>query len=482
MPSVAQAEEQIRKARTATPKNKDFMDRISLDAFKSLHVAIPYHGFMGRPFRRILALALLLAGGLPGEIRSLTILHTNDLHAHLSPMDNGKGGFAYLAAVIQRERRGCIDCILLNAGDLVQGSPVSSIFHGLPVYEIGNLLGFDAATLGNHEFDYGWRQARKFVETAKYPIVSANVVNAKGELMAAPWTILKVNGIRVAVIGALTADLKDLASAKSLEDWRALPVLETVRRYAAELRGQSDLVVLLAHITGKEEAQVLHSAPEIPVIVSGHIHSGLASPITEDGRILVRVKSYTEELGRLELEVDTEKKSVVSWKWRVIPVDSKDILPDAVVAGEVKRWEDRVSAMVDQSLATSREDRPEAQVRKLVEQAMREETGADFAFINAGGVRSGLPRGQLLVRHIWNVMPFDNDVVVGKFRGRDLPKVVLGNHKVDPDKEYTLATSDFVAGNEGTAENLRVTGLAFPINRGPLRDMLIDWFRKKRVL
>lgn len=105
--------------------------------------------------RRLVALTLLLCAPLAAEIRSLTILHTNDLHARISPLENGHGGFAYLATAIRKQRQGCTDCILLNAGDLVQGSPVSTIFHGLPVFEIGNLLGFDAATLGNHEFDYG---------------------------------------------------------------------------------------------------------------------------------------------------------------------------------------------------------------------------------------------------------------------------------------------------------------------------------------
>src|SRR5581483_2894480 len=114
-------------------------------------------------FRRFLALAILACAVAPAEVRPLTILHTNDLHARISPLDDHKGGFAYVAAVIRREREHCTDCILLNAGDLVQGSPVSTIFHGLPVYEIGNLLGFDAATLGNHEFDYGWTQTRKFL-------------------------------------------------------------------------------------------------------------------------------------------------------------------------------------------------------------------------------------------------------------------------------------------------------------------------------
>ena len=126
-----------------------------------------------RALRSTVALALLACAPLAAEIRSLTILHTNDLHARLSPLEDRQGGFAYYAAAIRRERANCTDCILLNAGDLVQGSPVSTIFHGLPVYEIANLFGFDAATLGNHEFDYGWMQVRKFIQTANYPMVTS---------------------------------------------------------------------------------------------------------------------------------------------------------------------------------------------------------------------------------------------------------------------------------------------------------------------
>jgi 5'-nucleotidase / UDP-sugar diphosphatase len=146
-------------------------------------------------FSRLVALALLLCSCGTAEVRSLTILHTNDLHARISPLDNHNGGFAYLATAVQRERANCKDCIFLNAGDLVQGSPVSTIFHGMPVYEIGNLLGFDVATFGNHEFDYGWPQARKFQQTAKYPMVACNIVNGRGQLFAdKPYTILTVNG------------------------------------------------------------------------------------------------------------------------------------------------------------------------------------------------------------------------------------------------------------------------------------------------
>ena len=438
---------------------------------------------MPRWKRSWLALFLLFCASAPGEVRPLTILHINDIHAHLSPSDQGLGGFAYLATVIRRERANCPECILLNAGDLVQGTPVSTIFHGLPVFEVANLLGFDAATLGNHDFDYGWMQARKFIETANYPMVSANVVGADNRLFAPqPYVVLNVNHLRVAVIGALTDDMRNLSTPKLMEEWHTIPVIATVRRYAAELKDKSDLIVLLGHLTGEEEKEFLESAPEIPVIVTGHLHNGLEREMTRDGRVLVRVKGYAEELGRLDLKVDTEKKAPVSWTWKRIPIDASKIEPAADVAPLVKRWEDEVTARVDRPLAVSRKNFNHAEVKALIEQAMRDETGADFAFMNLGGVRDELPEGQLLERHIWDIMPFDNLVVIAKVKGSDLPAVVLGGRKPDPGREYTLAATDFTAANQSAPSELRTTGLKFGDDVGLLRDLLIDWCRKKKVI
>lgn len=432
-------------------------------------------------FGRAAALSLLACVALSAQVRPLTILHTNDLHARLAPLENGNGGFARLASAIRAERAGCRACLLLNAGDLVQGSPVSTIFHGLPVFEVANLLGFDAATLGNHDFDYGWMQTRKFISTANYPVVSANLVDGEGKLFtSAPYVVLRAGKLRVAVVGAMTETLRTLSTPKLMQNWRAGPI-EAIRRAAAEARGKADIVVLLAHITAEEEAAILQGMPEFPVVVTGHIHTGIDQAFERDGRVLVRVKGYGEELGRLDLQVDTKKKSVVSWKWKRIPITST-IEPDAKVAREVKRWEDEVVARVDQPLATAARPLGKPEIRALIEQAMRDQTGADFSFMNAGGVRDTLPAGQLLVRHIWNIMPFDNLVVVGTFKGRDLPAVVVKDRKVDPDRDYTLAVSDFTAANQAGRSSLGVEGLKFPNDVGLLRDLLVDWFRKKKVV
>ena len=433
--------------------------------------------------RRYLAVALVACAPLAAEIRSLTILHTNDVHAHLMPNDGKMGGFAYLASVIRQERANCTDCILLNAGDLVQGTPVSTIYHGLPVFEIANLFGYDAATLGNHEFDYGWMQARKFITIAKYPIVTANLVNAKGELFTPkPYVILKVNELRVAVIGGMTEELHTLTNPSSMGDWHTTPLVEAVRKCAAELRGQADLIVLLAHIDGNEEQAILESVPEVQVSVTGHLHTGLTEARSHGGRVLVRVKSYGVELGRLNLKVDTATHKLADWKWKRIPVDSTKTAPAADVAALVDNWETQVKALVDRPMAISKREFTPREIKSLMEKALCEETGADFVFINAGGVRDILPKGQLLERNVWNIMPFDNVLVMGTFKGKDLPAVVLDGRKVDPNHEYTLAVSDFTAANQATAENLRTTGLEFPHQSGLVRDLLIDWFRKKKVI
>ena len=165
--------------------------------------------------RRLLVALLLLALLAPAaeSLRSLTILHTNDLHARLSPDQEGRGGFAHLATVIRRERANAEACLLVDAGDFVQGSPVSTIYKGLPIFEIVNRFGYDVATLGNHDFDYGFQMIPRYLRTARFPIVCANVVNEQGRLITArPYLIKNVKAIRVAVIGAVMGTLRNYAT------------------------------------------------------------------------------------------------------------------------------------------------------------------------------------------------------------------------------------------------------------------------------
>jgi 2',3'-cyclic-nucleotide 2'-phosphodiesterase (5'-nucleotidase family) len=289
-----------------------------------------------------------------------------------------------------------------------------------------------------------------------------------------------VNGLRVAVIGALTADLPHLTTPDLVGPWKALPVVETVRRHAKEAQDRADQIVALGHITPDEEDSLLAQAPEVRVVVSGHLHRGLEEAKRRDGRMVVRVRGYGVELGRLDLEVDTDKKSLASSSWKRIPVKAAETPAAPDVAKAVDRWEKKVSKIVDVAIGESRREFSIPEVKTLMERAMAEKTGADFAYMNKGGVRDILPKGRILARHIWNIMPFDNKVVVGTVRGSDLPVVIRNGNSIDPNREYSLAVPDFVAANQ--QKELGVSGLRFP-KVGPLqRDLLIAWVKEKKVL
>jgi 2',3'-cyclic-nucleotide 2'-phosphodiesterase (5'-nucleotidase family) len=432
---------------------------------------------------RRLALLILAAclRQAPSEVRKLSILHTNDLHARLLPDAKGLGGFAHLATALRRETAGCTWCLVLNAGDSVQGTPVSTLFRGLPVFEVLNRFAPDVATLGNHEFDYGWQRIRDFVRAARFPIVAANVQDASGRLLLREaYVIRKVNGLQVAVIGVLTEDLPNVSFPESLGPWKAMPVVEAVRRYAAQVGDRVDLIVVLGHIAAAEEDALLARTPEVGVIISGHAHAGLEQPKKHGERVLVRVKAYGVELGRLDLEIDTARKAPASSAWKRIPIEAASLPAAPDVARLVNRWEKQVSRVVDVEIGEARREFPEREVKVLMERAMMEETGADFAFMNLGGVRGFLPQGKLLARHVWTVMPFDNRVVVGSFRGRELPKVIREGNSIDDERTYTLAAPDFVAANQKSQWG--VEGLAFPRVGRLQRDVFIDWIRRRKVL
>jgi 5'-nucleotidase/UDP-sugar diphosphatase len=431
-------------------------------------------------------LALLIAGSMYAQpaTRALTILHTNDLHARLLPDTKNLGGFAEYATVIRRETAGCHTCIVMNAGDLVQGTPVSTIFRGAPVYDIANKLGIDVSTLGNHEFDYGWEMVRKFFQVGKFPTISANIVDDNGKLLTPrPYLITKVNGIRVAVIGAVMGNLVSKYLAPGLAGpWHAAPVVETVQKYVDEIGDRADLIVLLAHIEPEERSEVLRKVPGVAVVVTGHSHRGLEKAEVVDGRVGVECKAYGVELGRLDLQVDTVHKSVASWEWKKIPVDAGTVKPDPVVKKMVDKWEAKVSKVVDVPIGESKREIAGPDLKRLMERAVAEEMHADFAYMNQGGVRDRLPAGKLLARSIWNIMPFDNKMVIGKVKGSQLSQALTRGRAVEPEREYIVTMSDFSAGNESERKLLGISGMKFDTKDLLLRDLLIDWIKKRGIL
>lgn len=361
---------------------------------------------------------------------------------------------------------------------MVQGSPVSSLFEGVPVFEIANRLGLDVSTLGNHEFDYGWQKISQFADVADFPILNANLAHPDGgRLGDAPSTILTTsNGIRVGVVGALTESLPYLVAPDLLGKWVARPVVEAVAGVVDKLNDEADVVIVLGHLSGAEEKDLL-DVPGVDFVISGHAHAGLSEALTDDDTAVVRVKAFGHQVGRLELSVDIEKDEVLAWSWKALQV--KDVIePEPETREVVQAWEKKVSKLVDIDLATAGHDYNRGEMKTLFERALVEETGADFAYVNPGAVRAAFFEGPLLVRHVWNAMPFEDYIATGTISGSEIPDFLREERGLDPERDYHFATIDFVVAQW----HKRGLG-ALEVEHGELfRDLLIRWIGEQQRL
>ena len=429
-----------------------------------------------RALRFAALLLLSIAAWGQAEVRQVTILHLNDLHARLLPDERGLGGFAHVATAVERERDSAANAIVLHAGDMVQGSPVSTIFEGTPVYEVANSLGFDAHCLGNHEFDYGWARIATFQRTSDAPILSANVRNARGETLVQPATVLRAGSVAIAVVGAVTPRLPSLIKPEQSGPWKAGPLVESLAPVVEEMHGRADMVVVLGHLFDDEDELVLRELEDVDVLVSGHDHGGLERELVVDGRIGVKLRPYGRELGRLDIWLDTERGRIVRHEWERIPVWKSRYPAQAEAQALVDAWESKVSERVDVDIAHCTRDLGRSEVQALVERAIRETTGADLAYMNRGGVRDSLSRGTIRARHVWNILPFDNELVEAEVRGRDLPQEFAQGRDVDPNRTYRFVTNDYVSGQwQRLGIDFRPTGQV-------LRETFLDWVTSKERL
>lgn len=211
----------------------------------------------------------------------LTILHTNDTHSQVEPKADGKGGYARRMGLIAQERKADRNLLLLDAGDFSQGTPYFNFYHGRVEIGAMNRMGYDAATLGNHEFDNGLDTLAVVLKSAAFPVVCANYDFSGTPLadIVKPYTIIRRAGLKIGIFG-LGCDPKGLIADKNFKPACYLAPYPIAQQMADTLRKQNcDIVVCLSHLgtCGKVSGDVCDTTMAaqtrgIDVIVGGHTH------------------------------------------------------------------------------------------------------------------------------------------------------------------------------------------------------------------
>ena len=234
----------------------------------------------------ILAVTLLVGAQAKGK--QLVILHTNDTHSCIFPLNKhladtmlaGRGGFIRRAEMVRRERGKHPDLLLFDSGDFSQGSPYYSLYKGDVEVGLMNLMRYDAATIGNHEFDFGVENMARLFKKADFPIVCANYdfTGTALEGIVKPYVVLKRSGLKIGVFG-LSPQLDGLVMAETCAGVKYNDPVKAANDVAKLLkeREKCDIVVCLSHlgwdIIGIDDTELMPQTRNIDIVLGGHSHS-----------------------------------------------------------------------------------------------------------------------------------------------------------------------------------------------------------------
>ncbi|MBN8586235.1 MAG: bifunctional metallophosphatase/5'-nucleotidase [Ignavibacteria bacterium] len=404
------------------------------------------------------------------ELKEVTILHWNDFHARNQPYKVSKkdtvtgepvyywvGGVGSMTGYLKKYRTP--NSLVLNAGDDFQGTPISNFTRGRSQIEILNSYNIDAFVLGNHEFDYSQYSLDSALALAKFDYLSSNVyLQSQNKLMGKPYVIKEINGVKFGIIGLTLPDLFETSLPANVTDLVMLNVdsVLTVNINEVKSRG-ADVVVLLSH-SGLDEDKLIAEKfySDIDIIVGGHSHSTLFKPVRKNGVVIVQAGSYGRNLGKLDLKIDTEKDTVTDAYGMLIETVLDSAIYDKDAAAKVDNMIEEYLPQLSVKIGTLETDwrasySDESNLGQFEADAFRMKTGADIGFVNGGGLRKSLLKGDILVGDIWEINPFGNEIQTITVSGKTLKQMMKNNIKIRLEK---------ISKGEG-AELLHNSGLTY---------------------
>ncbi len=417
----------------------------------------------------LFALLLLGFGATPGMAFDLTVLHTNDVHAmyggttakgapcYSALCEGGTGGSVRLKQAVDTLRASDPNVLLLDAGDEFQGTLFYNTFKGEVASGVLDRIGYDAFTPGNHEFDDGCGEFRRFVERMRVPVLAANLSlpsASDGRSLTRPWIIVERQGRRIGIVGLVNEETPALSSPCGEAVFGSAEA--ALRKAVAELRERGvNVIVALTHLGLDVDGELAGRVDGVDVFVGGHTHSLLSNtspkavgayPVVRKSPsgepvLVVTASSSCRLLGRLQVAFD-DAGVAQTWTGEPVALDGKHVsaAPDRELMAFLDGYAGQLKARISQpvgkilppasspSLSWLEEDVHECRVREcmsgnIVADALLREAkplGATIALYMGGGVRASLPVGVVTVGNLLETLPFDNTLVVGELTGKQL--------------------------------------------------------------
>ena len=372
-----------------------------------------------------LAAVCLLGAAARAERKEVHILSVNDMHAKIENMPQ-------LAAIADSLRGLYPDLLIISAGDNRTGEPLNDLYEipAYPMVILMNMIGFDATTMGNHEFDSGAEGLGKLMHMSGFDYICANLDPAPAfGIYPRPTEIFDVNGVKVGFVGAVEVNdrMTPDTHPDNVKGLSFKPVLETVQQYKW-LRDVCDVVIFLSHIGYDADVEISKDLPWVDVIIGGHSHTAIDGGEMHNGIMITQVTNRLANATHTTITVDNGK--VVGRKAEIINV--ADYPKKNVVVQEVVDYFSNNPAFQRVLATLTAPMTSYEQLGCMMTDAWRVETGSDIGVTNTGGVRYDyLPAGPFTVSDVLRLDPFGNDTVQMELTGQELKDFLISISRND---------------------------------------------------
>jgi 2',3'-cyclic-nucleotide 2'-phosphodiesterase/3'-nucleotidase len=377
---------------------------------------------------------------------TVVIMHTNDFHGNLLPITDANknvvAGAARESTIVNNARAtfGSNHVLLVDAGDLIQGATVANLFQGKDVIEVYNAMGYQVATIGNHEWDYGQQVLKDRIAESKFDWVNANVTGVN--LGWKPNVIKNIDGINIGLFGVVTTDLPTIVAPSSLTGVGIADPIATAKQQITDLKAQgAQYIVALSHCGYDNggaplDPAIAAGAPGINLIIGGHSHTVLQTAAMVGKTMITQTGTAGAYVGKEVIDFTTYHGKVVGQNvsYELVPTSAsvpEDPAIKAIVDGYNNQLTAKLSVVIGKALVTLDGERANVRTKETnlgnyVADWMRVSTGADISFEDGGSIRVSIPAGDVTVGNIYAVLPFDNILEVLEVNGATL-KACLEN-------------------------------------------------------
>ncbi len=475
--------------------------------------------------KKISLLAVLLVAPLLVLAKTTTVYHTSDTHGFFFPR-HGVGGFAALANVL---KNGPQPYLLLDSGDFANGTVETRDSKGLKAVQIMNFMGYDATTLGNHEFDFKAANFPAIVQKMKFPMLAANFFEKDSQKYPphiSPYTFITKNGVKFAVIG-----LGNRTPTNPADGYYYAKPLVALENALSEVEKQNpDVVIVIAHDSIADDKHGTKSyladiakqfGGRVHIVMGGHAHK-IVQNRKINGVLFVESACYVNYVSKVTVTTDDKTGKFVEAKSQLVPL---------IVA---QTGEDKATQKFLETLRTPNVDTPigkttqalskmpvandqlDSPLNNWVADLIRGYGGTQIAIHNNGGTRVDMPEGTITKRDLIDVHPFDNTIMLVTVNGRFLKRfikngfaprslftysglqinykkdakgtikdieILLDGKPLENKKEYTLATNMYIANGGSEGYLFKQIPASAKKSAGPksIRDLMEDAFKQGPV-